>query len=49
MVLVSTDWISNASRVFTRGDVDKQWPDLKCYKILTSYLVKHAVCQIVDR
>jgi len=49
MVLVSADWISKASRLFTHGDDNKHWPDLKCYKILTSYLVKHAVCQIVDR
>jgi hypothetical protein len=40
MVLVSTDWISNASRVFTHGDVNKEWPGLKCYKILTSYLAR---------
>lgn len=48
MVFVITDWISNASRVFTQADVNKYLPDLKCYKI-TSYLVKHTVCQIVAR
>jgi len=49
MVFVNADWISNTSRVFTHGDVNKHWPDLKCYKSLTSHLVKHAVCQIVAR